>query len=170
MKVTQIEAVALTKAVLALVAEAYDEAADPRATWFTDNEPKNGVLGTVESLSAEEASCPLSSGDPISAASHVEHLRFSLSLANRALRGENPYKGVHWSSSWSVKKVDAGTWKTLLASLRSEYEALREVLATGAGWSDEDTMTGVFGTIAHGAWHLGALRQGLGKVRSPASA
>ncbi len=69
-----------------------------------------------------------------------------------------------------MTRVDASAWKSLTASLRAEYEALREVLAAGAGWSDEDTMTGLFGTIAHGAWHLGALRQGLGRVRSPASA
>jgi hypothetical protein len=162
-----IEAEALTKAALALYDEAYLEAADPKGTWFTDNEPKNGFLGSIESLSAAEASRPLSPGDPLSVASHAEHLRFALSLANRALRGEKAYAGAKWARSWDLRSVDEAAWKSLVAALRTEYEAFREALASGKAWAGEDEMTGALGLIAHGAWHLGAIRQGLALIRAP---
>ena len=80
-----IEKEMLTKAALILYEEAYFEAPDPaKGTWFTDNEPKNGFLGTIESLSAAEASRAPTPGDPLTIASHAEHLRFALNLANRA--------------------------------------------------------------------------------------
>ena len=31
----------------------------------------------------------------------------------------------------------------------------------------EGTKIGAIATIAHGAWHLGAIRQGLGLIRAP---
>jgi hypothetical protein len=63
--------------------------------------------------------------------------------------------------------VSETEWKALLASLRAEYAALKEGLATGPAWEDEDILTGTFGLIAHGAWHLGAVRQALGRVVAP---
>ncbi|MDP3178129.1 MAG: hypothetical protein Q8M76_09515 [Spirochaetaceae bacterium] len=165
-KKVQVEA--LTRAALALFDEAYLEAPNPRMTWFTDNEPRNGFLGTIGSLSAAEASRPLTPGDPLTVASHAAHLRFSLNLANRAVRGENAFEGAVWARSWEVRTVGEPEWKELIAALRAEYAAFREALASGEGWADETMMTGAFGLIAHGAWHLGAIRQGLGLVKAPA--
>jgi hypothetical protein len=96
---SSIETAALAKAALALYDEAFLEAPDPRGTWFTDNEPKNGFLGSIESLSAAEASRPLSPGESLSVASHAAHLRFALDLANRSMRGENAYAGAAWARS-----------------------------------------------------------------------
>jgi hypothetical protein len=158
----------LTKAVLALYDEAYLGSPDPKAgTWFTDNDPKNGFLGTIESLSSAEASRSTTPGDPLTIASHVAHLEFSLDLANRAARGENPYPGAEWARSWDQRVVSDAEWQRLVASLRSEYEAFRAYLASGANWDEQDFMTGTLGLIAHGAWHLGAIRQALGLVRAP---
>jgi hypothetical protein len=167
MSESTIEKDALTKAALALYDEAYLEAPDPKGTWFTDNEPHNGFLGTIASVDAKRAGEPLSPADPISLASHVGHILFSLSLANRALRGENPYAGADWAGSWAERQPGEAEWKALVAGLRKEYEDFRVALATGKAWDDEETLTGTLGLIAHGAWHLGAIRQGLGLVRSP---
>jgi hypothetical protein len=168
MNASTIEKSALIKAALALCDEAYLGTPDPKAgTWFTDNEPGNGFLGSVEGLSAAEASRPLREGDPLTIASHVEHLRFSLRLANRSLRGEKAYKDVDWARSWDVRRVEEAEWKALLASLRAEYESLREVIETGDPWEDGSTLAGALSLIAHGAWHLGAIRQALGLVRAP---
>jgi len=164
---TTIEKGTLTKAALALYDEAYLEAPNPKGTWFTDNRPKCGILGTVESLSAAEASKTPTPGDPLTIASHVGHLRFALDLANRAARGENPYANANWARSWDTRSVAEAEWKILLAGLRAQYEAFREILASGKAWEDEEFMTGTLGLIAHGAWHLGAIRQGLGLTRAP---
>jgi hypothetical protein len=153
---TTIEKAALTKAALALYDEGYSGPRDPKGTWFVDNEPDCGFLGTIGKLSAVQASRPATSGDPLTVASHAAHLRFSLSLANRAARGENPYAGAKWSDSWSARAVSEEEWQALVAGLRAEYEAFREALAKGGLWDDEDMLTGTLGLLCHGAWHLGA--------------
>jgi hypothetical protein len=163
-----IEKAALTKAALTLYQEAYLGAEDPKAgTWFTDNEPKSGFLGSIEALSAAEASAPLHRGESLSVASHVEHLRFALDLANRSTRGEHPYAGAVWARSWDTRTVNEAEWKALAAALRKEYEDFRSALATGKAWDDQQSMTGTLGLIAHGAWHLGAIRQALGLIKAP---
>jgi hypothetical protein len=158
----------LTSILLGLVAEAYDGPADPGATWFADNQAASGLLGTLERLDAAEASCPLGPTDEASAAAHAGHILFSLNLANRALRGENVHESAVWSDSWKHVKVDEGGWESLLVELRAEYESLCAAIQSGLPWKDEMALTGIFGQLAHGAWHLGAIRQGLGLVRLPA--
>ena len=163
---TMIEKSALTKAALALYEEGY-EGPKGKGSWFSDGGPESGFLGTLEGLSLADANRPLLDGEGLTVASHAGHLRFSLELANRAMRGENPYKDANWARSWDIRKVGEAEWKGLLASLRKEYAALRESIAAGEAWKDEDSLTGTFGLIAHGAWHLGALRQALGRVTAP---
>ena len=153
--------------MLELVTEAYDGPADPGATWFADNEAGSGFLGTLEQLDADRVSAPLGPADASSAAAHAGHLLFSLKLANRALRGENVHAIAVWSDSWKHVKVDEEGWKTLLAGLRTEYDSLLAAIKAGLPWQDEMAMTGIFGQLAHGAWHLGAIRQGLGLVKLP---
>jgi hypothetical protein len=161
-----IGAEALIKAALALFDEGY-VGPQGKGTWFTDNEPGSGLLGAVERLDASAASRPLTPGDPLTAASHVGHLRFSLELANRAAKGENPYPTANWAKSWELRSVDAEEWKKLVAALRSEIAGFREVLASGKAFEDEEFATGALGLICHGAWHLGALKQGLGLISAP---
>ncbi len=153
--------------LLTLLDEAYDGPADPRMTWFADNEKGSGLLGTLEGISAAEASSPFREGDRATAAMHVGHIRFALDLANRALRGENAHESAVWKDSWRYETVGDEEWKGLLVGLRAEYEGIREAIAQGLPWADDMNMTGLFGQLAHGAWHLGAIRQGLGLVRLP---
>lgn len=150
-----------------LITEAYDGPTDPKATWFADNEPDCGVLGTLEKLNADAASQPLGPTDAGSAAAHAGHLLFALNLANRALRGEDAFATAVWSDSWKHVQVDEGQWRALLAELRAEYESLLAAIDAGMPWKDEMSMTGIFGQLAHGAWHLGAIRQGLGLAKLP---
>ncbi|HUX36501.1 MAG TPA: hypothetical protein VMV44_01245 [Rectinemataceae bacterium] len=157
---------ALSKAVLSLYEEGFDGPAGS-STWFTDGGPGSGFLGTIEGLSAAEASRPLHQGDPVSLASHVAHLQYSLSLANRAAKGENPYKDANWSLAWKTQRVEEAEWRALVGGLRFEYEAFKKVLAAGWEWADADSLTGAIATVAHGAWHLGAIRQALGLVKAP---
>jgi hypothetical protein len=153
--------------LLGLVNEAYDGPADPGSTWFADNQEGSGLLGTLERLGAAEASRPLGPADEASAAAHAGHMLFSLNLANRALRGEDVHATAVWRDSWKHVKVDQAGWESLLAELRAEYDSLCAAIQAGLPWKDDMALTGIFGQLAHGAWHLGALRQGLGLVRLP---
>jgi hypothetical protein len=153
--------------LLTLMDEAYEGPADPRMTWFADNEKDSGLLGTLERLSATEASRPFRDGERASAATHAGHIRFALNLANRALRGENAHENAAWKDSWRSSAVDDDAWKALLAGLHAEYAGIREAIAQGLPWANDMNMTGLFGQLAHGAWHLGAIRQGLGLIRLP---
>lgn len=164
---TTIEKAALTKAALTLLDEAYIEAPNPKGTWFADNEAANGFLGTVGSIGASQASRPLEPGDGLTVASHVGHLRFALSLANRAAKGENPYAEAKWARSWDARGVSEAQWRDLVEGLRAEYAEFRTNVESGVFLNDEDSMTGLLATIAHGAWHLGAIRQGLGRIGAP---
>ena len=158
----------IEKALLALFEEAYVGPPDPRGTWFADNEPRCGFLGTIERLDAARASKPLFPGDPLSAASHAGHIRYSLHLTNLAMRGGNPYPDADWKGSWDVRQVDAGEWKELVAAIAKEIDDLREAFAAGmVKWDDEIIATGTLAALMHGAWHLGAIRQGLGLVTAP---
>jgi len=163
----------LSRGISLLLAEAY---AGPsgKGSWFTDEDPDSGILGTLERLSAAEASVPLTPGDAVTpgdaatAASHVSHLRYALSLANRAMKGENPYRDADWKGSWAVATVSETAWKELKDSLRREFEALKTAVSNPEVWSSDMRVFGMIGNIAHSAWHLGAIRQALGLVATPA--
>lgn len=157
---------AFARAALALFDEAH-EGPKGKGTWFIDNEPGSGLFGTIEALDAAAASRPLTPGDPLTAASHVAHLRYALKLANRAARGENPYPTADWAGSWARRSVDEAEWKALVAGFKDEVGTFRALLASGAAFEEEEHATGALGLICHAAWHLGALRQGLGLVAAP---
>lgn len=166
----------LGASISTLLSEAYRGPAG-HGSWFTDEEPDCGVLGTLAGLTAEEASRPLTPagagnvpGDGATAASHASHLAYALSLANRAMRGENPYKNADWSGSWAVTVVGDAAWKALRARLEKEFSDLMTAISDPGVWSSPQRMTGMMGNIAHSAWHLGALRQALGLVRTPSPA
>jgi hypothetical protein len=155
----------LREAVLTLLREAYVGPSDPTSTWFVDNEPNSGLLGILTSTSAIEASQPALDGTTV--AGHTNHLCFALDLANRAFRGDDLYDTADWSESWSVHEVDSAQWDRLLARLRHEYDLVVEVLSPDAiGEMDQATLNSTLALIAHGAWHLGAVRSILAAVRS----
>ncbi len=126
-------------------------------TYFTDTAPGTGVLGTVDALSASQAS---QEGGPgrTTIAGHVQHLSSSLALSARGLRGESAWRDR--GRSWTVSVVDQAAWVALRAGLRRAYEGLLVAVETHPAW-DEDTLGVAMGAIAHSAYHLGAIRQRL---------
>lgn len=157
---------AVADAAATLFREACYGPADSTGSWFTDVEPGAGILGVLGKLTAAEASRVRDGGASI--ASHVSHLRYALSLANRAARGEDPYAGADWKGSWSPRAVDHDGWIALQGELRLQCERLVEALPDPGIWNTELMVPGVFAQVAHCAWHLGALRQALGLVVPPA--
>lgn len=155
--------------LLILMEEAYIGPPNPRGTWFADNDPKAGLIGTLSGVTAAEASVAV--GDGTTIAAHTYHLKFALDLANRAFRGEDSYASADWPSSWLVDTVDEKQWNELRAELKAEYDRLVEILRTDAAKDvlskGDEALTGTIALIGHGAWHLGAIRKMIEVVRSP---
>ena len=139
--------------LLNLFAEAYS-GPQHSYTWFIDNQPGSGLLGTLERISAEKASAP-HQGSTIAA--HSEHLRWSLALTNAFARGEQPK--INWSESWSLKTADTKAWDKLRTDLKNEFETLYTNLQRQNDFSDEKMLTSIVALIPHAAYHLGAIRQ-----------
>jgi hypothetical protein len=155
------------KAVEGVLAEAYEGPQDPRGTWFVNNAPGAGFLATLDALSAEEASRAPAAGRSTVAA-HAGHLRFSLEVSRRWVRGKRgPFD---WGRSWAVREVDAAAWAELRSGVRQEYDAFRRALHE-LGEIDFLAFSGVLGAVAHAAYHLGAVRQMVLELRgAPSSA
>ena len=124
-----------------------------------------GLLRSLEKLSATEASAPTPTGSSIAA--HVDHLRYGLSLMNRWSQGENPFESADWSTSWRKTTVSDSEWQQLRADVRAEATRWHGVVSTPRD-VDEIELNGVIGSIAHLAYHLGAIRQINQSIRGPA--
>jgi hypothetical protein len=120
----------------------------------------SGDLGLVRSLaklSAANASQSTDGGATIAA--HAQHLRFGLSLLNRwAREGGDPFSDAKWDEPWKTSIVDDREWEAIQAGLREEAHGWLETLASlpPAGTRD---LRWMIGSIAHLAYHLGAIRQ-----------
>ena len=112
----------------------------------------NGLLVALEGVSAAQASQP----ERTSIASHTEHVRFVLHVANAWMRGENPE--VDWAESWRVSRVNDAEWAALLEGVKSELEVLRHALQERATWSERG-LAMVMNNLGHTAHHAGAIRQ-----------
>lgn len=124
-----------------------------------------GLLGSLERLSAEDASVSAPGGATIAA--HVEHVRYGLSLMNRWADGEsNPFATADWSSAWKTSSVTADEWARLQEALRTEINRWLDALAQPRPLSGM-ALDGVIGSIAHLAYHLGAIRQIHASARGP---
>ena len=92
------------------------------------NAGDEGLLRSLDKLSAKAASAPTPTGSSIAA--HVDHLRYGLSLMNRWSAGENPFAGADWSTSWKKTMVSEDEWRTRRAELRTEATRWLEALGT----------------------------------------
>ena len=143
------------RALVELLTEAYDGPISPSSTWFIDNAPRSGLLGTLDALSAAEASAP-PGGAGATVAAHAEHLRWSLALSRAVLGGDSP--AADWEQSWAVRAVTAPEWDGLRRGLREQFEALRQELLSRPEVPPE-RLTEALAVVTHAAYHLGAIRQ-----------
>jgi hypothetical protein len=124
-----------------------------------------GMLRSLDKLSAIDASALTATGSSIAA--HVDHVRYGLSLMNRWSAGENPFRDADWSVSWKRPTVSAHEWDTLRRDLQTETTRWLETLRAPRE-VQEIELNGMIGTIAHLAYHLGAIRQINSSIRGPA--
>jgi len=129
------------------------------------NRSDQGLLRSLDTMSAAAASAPTKTGSSIAA--HVDHLRYGLSLMNRWSGGDDPFKDADWSASWKKTKVSESEWRTLRTELRAEATRWLDTLRTPRE-VQEIELNGMIGSIAHLAYHLGAIRQIDTSLRGPA--
>jgi len=139
-----------------LLSELVNGSPDPSARTSILNRGDAGLLASLDRLSADAASA--THGGP-SIAAHVDHLRYGLSLLNGWISGSPaPFQNMDWTTSWKKNLVSEAEWTTLRQALRLEatawihaLRAPREVTDIEAHW--------ITGTLAHIAYHFGAIRQ-----------
>jgi hypothetical protein len=153
----------LTKTMTTLFSELVNGA--PADGAYMLNAGDEGLLRSLDKLSAKAASVPTPTGSTIAA--HVDHLRYGLSLMNRWSAGENPFADADWSTSWKKTTVSDAEWQTRRDELRAETTRWLEALRTPREMQEME-LNGVIGSIAHLAYHLGAIRQINQIARGPA--
>lgn len=132
---------------------------------FMLNVGDRGLLRSLERVSASDASALTPTGSSIAA--HVHHVAYGLSLMNRWSRGENPFADADWAASWTKTRVSESEWEALRINLRDEAAKWLSVLRTPREVQDVE-LSGMIGSVAHLAYHLGAIRQINANARGPA--
>ena len=133
--------------------EALEGPRDAKWSYFTDNRPKSGLLGSVRSLSADEASRVVGTA---SVAAHIHHTIFGMEVASAWISGNRtPHD---WSESWSVTEVNDQQWTDMVERLEDEYRTLRQCIGAFT-LTDEIAAGNSAGGLAHVAYHLGAVQQ-----------
>ena len=117
-----------------------------------------GLLRSIDALSADAASTSPVPGAATIAA-HVDHLCYGLDLMNRWSDGEaDPWSSADWTASWRRTMVSEREWAALRDRLRKSTGRWRKSLETPRSLSALE-LNGVIASVAHLAYHLGAIRQ-----------
>jgi hypothetical protein len=153
-----------SRAVSRLFTELVDGTSTPGEA-FILNSGDVGLLRSLERLSAADAS--QSTNDGATIAAHAQHVRFGLSLMNRwAREGGNPFADAKWDEAWKISAVDDEGWRDIRTGLEDESHRWLEVLRSPREVSTIE-LAGMIGSVAHLAYHLGAIRQISKSVRGP---
>jgi hypothetical protein len=132
---------------------------------FVLNTGDIGLLRSLDRLSASDASRSTNGGATIAA--HAQHVRFGLSLMNQwAAEGGNPFADAKWDAAWKISTVGEAEWTEIQNGLRDEAHRWLEVLRTPREVTGVE-LTGMVASIAHLAYHFGAIRQIHTVVRGP---
>jgi len=139
-----------------LFSELVDGARDPTGA-FILNSGDRGLLRSLDEVSADDASRSVNDGATIAA--HAQHVRYGLSLMNRwANEGGNPFADAKWDEAWKTSGVDATEWTNIRNGLREEAHGWLQALRAPRDVAGVE-LTGMVASIAHLAYHLGAIRQ-----------
>jgi hypothetical protein len=155
----------IARSLTTLLSELVDGA--PRSGAYMLNRGDPGLLHSLDKLDAAAASRVHAGSASIAA--HVDHVRYGLALLNRWAAGEkDPWTQADWTASWRKTSVSDSEWSQLRAGLRAEARRWSDALGTPRD-VDESEMNGMLGSIAHLAYHLGAIRQMDRAARGPSA-
>lgn len=150
-----------------LLRELVEGSPDPSARTYMMNQGDPGLLAVLGRLSARDAS--RTHGGGASIAAHVDHLRYGLSILNAWARGDlPPREEMDWTASWRRNTVSEDGWRTLRDELRREAGEWGRALGTPREVSDREAGW-MAGSVAHLAYHLGAIRQMDRALRGPSA-
>lgn len=142
------------------IARLFSELADGApegADAFILNAGDIGLLRSLDKISAVDASHSVNGGATIAA--HAQHVRYGLSLMNQwTSSGGNPFANAGWDEAWKVHEVDSARWEEIRAGLRYEASRWHDALKSPRSVNDVE-LTGMIASVAHLAYHLGAMRQ-----------
>jgi hypothetical protein len=147
------------KGILEMLREAYEGGRPGEGTGFVEVTKKDGtgnggLFATLDALSAEHASLPTALG--LSVAAHAAHAAFHMEATVRWLNGD---RGPNdWPGSFEPRAVDEAGWAATRTRLRASYDALAAYAKGLPSWN-EDVAGAIAGSVAHAAYHLGAIRQ-----------
>ena len=144
------------RALKTLLIEIFDGPPGGAAYMLNPGDP--GLLRQLDGIDAGAASTRTIPGTTTVAA-HVDHVHYGLALLNRWAAGEeNPWADADWSASWKRGTVTEEEWRTLRQRLRSEVERWKTAIENRSAW-DDIAAAGALSSVAHTAYHLGAIRQ-----------
>ncbi|HET9218203.1 MAG TPA: hypothetical protein VFR18_14560 [Terriglobia bacterium] len=150
------------RAVSKLLIEVFDGPPGDEAYILNPRDP--GLHRQLETISAATASEQPIAGKP-SIAAHVDHVHYGLSLLTRWLAGEeNPWADADWNGSWRRNTVTEDQWRVLRQNLREKADTWQNAVSRRTEWDDFNA-AGALSTVAHTAYHLGAIRQVLASTR-----
>jgi hypothetical protein len=94
-------------------------------------------------------------------------VRYGLSLMNQwAGEGGNPFANAKWDEAWKTSSVNDAQWQEIRSGLRGESERWLNVLKSPREVARVE-LAGMIGSLAHFAYHLGAVRQISKEARGP---
>jgi hypothetical protein len=132
---------------------------------FVLNSKDVGLLGSLDGLSAAQASASAHGGATIAA--HADHVAYGLSLLNRWMAGEqNPWATADWARAWKRTTVSDAEWKGVRDNLREQARLWVDGMHTGREVGELE-LNGIIGNVAHVAYHMGAIRQIDAHTRGP---
>jgi len=95
-------------------------------------------------------------------AAHADHFRYHMWGTNQLLKTGN-FPKMSWGESWEIDSVEEETWQSIQEELRKEYLTLVKAL-DDLEWN-ELLANEVSGSLAHSAYHLGAIQQMLKVIK-----
>lgn len=148
------------KALLTLWTEIFEPVGDG-SHWILDG--GTSMFETLADISAAEASIPVSQQSS-NLAAQVNHTSYYIEELREGL-ATNFTNTADWPGSWQVGPVNDAEWQGLIAKLRANYEWFAQLANEPDGWEAEYA-GGAMAMVAHAAYHLGEIRQGIGIIRS----
>lgn len=151
--INMIQPTDFTNPLTTLLAEIFGVSGTPHGYVLDDG--KSGVIPTLDSVTAEQASKALSP-DHATIASHTAHLLLLLHLFHQSAIGQEPEPD--WREAWKHRIVDDAAWDTLRGQVRAAYDTVQADIPQNPMWN-EDAVGGGLSLLAHVSYHFGEIRQ-----------